>query len=168
VSAASAIDSASDDEARALLLRCCGARGWAERVLARRPFGSDAALFAAAEAAWAEASRDDVLEALAHHPRIGDSLDELRKKYASTASWAAGEQAGAQAASEETLEALRDGNRAYEARYGHIFVVCATGKTASEMLALLRARMNNDPGDELQIAAAEQAKITRLRLEKLA
>lgn len=167
MSAASVIDAASEDEARALLLRCCGARRWAERVVLRRPFGSDAALFAAAEAAWAEATRDDVLEALSHHPRIGDSLDELRKKYASTASWAAGEQAGAQSASEATLTALRDGNRAYEARYGHIFVVCATGKTASEMLALLHARMHHAPDEELKVAAAEQAKITRLRLERL-
>lgn len=91
-----------------------------------------------------------------------------RKKYASTASWAAGEQSGAQAADEATLVALRDGNVAYEARYGHLFVVCATGKSASEMLAILEGRMHNAPDDELRLAATEQGKITRIRLEKLA
>ena len=70
-------------------------------------------------------------------------------------------------ASEETLHALRDGNVAYEQRYGHIFIVCATGKSAAEMLALLQARMDHDPAEELRIAAAEQAKITHLRLDKL-
>ena len=150
-----------------MLLRCCGSARWAERVAARRPFASDEALFRAADEEWASASRDDVLEALTHHPRIGADLGELRKKYASTASWAAGEQSGAQAASEATLVALRDGNVAYEARYGHLFVVCATGKTADEMLAILRARMDNTHDDELRIAAGEQAKIARIRLEKL-
>jgi 2-oxo-4-hydroxy-4-carboxy-5-ureidoimidazoline decarboxylase len=110
----------------------------------------------------------DILEALQHHPRIGADLGELRKKYASTATWAAGEQSGAAAADEATLVALRDGNVEYEKRFGHIFVVCATGKTAGEMLALLQARMHNDPQRELGVAAAEQAKITRIRLEKLA
>jgi 2-oxo-4-hydroxy-4-carboxy-5-ureidoimidazoline decarboxylase len=109
-----------------------------------------------------------VIEALAHHPRIGADLDELRKKYASTADWASGEQAGAASASEATLRALQAGNIAYEARFGHLFVVCATGKSASEMLALLEARLHNDAQTELRIAAAEQAKITRIRLEKLA
>lgn len=150
-----------------MLARCCGASRWVEGMLARRPFGSDDALLAAADAVWAEASRDDVLEALSHHPRIGASLDELREKFASTATWSAGEQAGAAAASEDTLAALRDGNVRYEARFGHIFVVCATGRTAAEMLALLEARMPNDPEVEIRVAAAEQGKITRIRLAKL-
>lgn len=137
-------------------------------MVARRPFGSDAALFAAADEEWAKVGREDVLEALAHHPRIGANVDELRKKFASTAAWASTEQAGAAAASEETLHALRDANVRYDARYGHVFVVCATGKSAAEMLAILEARMHNEPDVELRIAAAEQAKITRIRLEKLA
>jgi 2-oxo-4-hydroxy-4-carboxy-5-ureidoimidazoline decarboxylase len=161
------LDAASEGEAREMLLRCCGSAGWAERMVARRPFATDEALFAAADEEWAKADRAEILDALAHHPRIGANLDELRKKYASTASWAAGEQSGAQVASEETLTALRDGNVAYEARYGFLFVVCATGKSAAEMLAILRGRMSNDEGAELRIAAAEQGKITRLRLEKL-
>jgi 2-oxo-4-hydroxy-4-carboxy-5-ureidoimidazoline decarboxylase len=167
VSAADILDRASEKEARAMLARCCGASRWVEGMLARRPFGSDDALLAAADAVWAEASRDDVLEALSHHPRIGASLDELREKFASTATWSAGEQAGAAAASEDTLAALRDGNVRYEARFGHIFVVCATGRTAAEMLALLEARMPNDPEVEIRVAAAEQGKITRIRLAKL-
>lgn len=167
MSAAAVLDAASAAEATEMLLRCCGSRRWAEAMTARRPFGTDATLFSAAEAVWAEASEADVLEALAHHPRIGANLDELRAKYASTAGWAAGEQAGAQAASEATLAALRDENAAYEARYGFVFVVCATGKRADEMLAILRGRMANTRAAELAIAAGEQAKITRIRLEKL-
>lgn len=168
MSAAAQLNAASDTEAVDILMRCCGARRWAEAVASQRPFASDAQLFEVADHAWQKADRAEVLEALTHHPRIGADLDELRKKYASTASWAAGEQSGAQAADEATLLALRDGNVAYEARYGHIFVVCATGKSASEMLAILQGRMHNTPDDELRIAAAEQGKITRIRLEKLA
>jgi 2-oxo-4-hydroxy-4-carboxy-5-ureidoimidazoline decarboxylase len=161
------LDAASEADARAMLTRCCGAARWVEGMLARRPFGSREALLRAADEAWASASRDDVLEALTHHPRIGANMDELRKKFASTATWSAGEQAGAAAASEETLVALRDGNVRYEARFGHIFVVCATGKTAAEMLALLEARMPNDAETEIRVAQGEQGKITKIRLEKL-
>ncbi len=168
MSAAELLDRASEADARVLLERCCGASRWVTTMVARRPFGSDAALFATADAEWARMERADVLEALAHHPRIGADLDELRERYGSTATWAAAEQAGAGAADEATLLALRDGNLRYEARFGHVFVVCATGKSAREMLALLEARMSNADDDELAVAAAEQAKITKLRLEKLA
>jgi 2-oxo-4-hydroxy-4-carboxy-5-ureidoimidazoline decarboxylase len=168
VTAAALLDRASDAEALDALTRCCGASRWARAVAARRPFGSDEALFKAADEEWAKMGRDDVLEALSHHPRIGANLDELRKKYASTAGWAASEQAGAAAASEATLHALRDGNLRYEAKFGHIFVVCATGKTAAEMLALLEQRLENDATTELAVAKGEQAKITKIRLEKLA
>jgi len=161
------LDAASLDDARASLTRCCGAARWVNGMLAQRPFGSDAALFDAAEAVWATMAPSDILEALTHHPRIGADLDELRKRYGATAQWAAGEQAGAAVADEPTLHALRDGNLRYEARFGHIFVVCATGKSAAEMLALLEARLPNERAAELQLAAAEQAKITRIRLEKL-
>jgi 2-oxo-4-hydroxy-4-carboxy-5-ureidoimidazoline decarboxylase len=167
VSAAARIDAATPEEARALLTRCCGASRWVEGVLARRPFVTDEALLRAADEVWSRATREDVLEALTHHPRIGADMDELRKKFASTAGWSAGEQAGAASASEETLTALRDGNLRYEARFGHIFVVCATGKSAAEMLALLEARMPNAPDDEIRVAAAEQGKITHIRLSKL-
>lgn len=161
------LDAASLDDARASLTRCCGAARWVNGMLAQRPFGSDAALFDAAEAVWATMAPSDILEALTHHPRIGADLDELRKRYGATAQWAAGEQAGAAVADESTLRALRDGNLRYEARFEHIFVVCATGKSAAEMLALLEARLPNESAAELQLAGAEQAKITRIRLEKL-
>lgn len=168
MSAAETLDRASEEEAEAMLTRCCGASRWVRGMLERRPFGSDAALHEAADLVWADMAPSDVLEALSHHPRIGADLDELRKKYGSTASWAASEQQGAQAADEATLIALRDGNVRYEARFGHLFVVCATGKNAAEMLALLEARMSNEADAELRVAAAEQSKITHLRLEKLA
>lgn len=164
---AAILDGASEADARAMLTRCCGASRWVEAMLARRPFGSLEALFAHADDAWSRASREDVLEALTHHPRIGADMDELRKRFASTASWSAGEQSGAASATEETLGALRDGNVRYEARFGHIFVVCATGKSAAEMLALLEARMPNDAATEIRVAQAEQGKITKIRLEKL-
>ena len=168
MSAARELDAATETEARERLARVCGSSRWVSAMHARRPFGTDAALFAAADEEWSKVDRADILEALAHHPRIGADMDELRKKYASTASWAANEQAGAAAAAEETLIALREANLRYEQRYGHVFVVCATGKSAAEMLAMLEARMNHEPDAELRIAAAEQGKITRIRLEKLA
>jgi 2-oxo-4-hydroxy-4-carboxy-5-ureidoimidazoline decarboxylase len=132
----------------------------------RRPFASADDVLRAATDGETGLTRDDWLEAFAAHPRIGD-LDSLRKKFATTADWAGGEQAGVAGADESVIRALADGNRAYEAKFGHIFIVCATGKTAPEMLALLIERLTNDPDTELRIAAAEQAKITRLRLEKL-
>jgi 2-oxo-4-hydroxy-4-carboxy-5-ureidoimidazoline decarboxylase len=152
--------------ARAALERCCGARRWVERVCAARPWRDGAALVAAAERAFDGLERADWLEAFAHHPRIGD-MASLRAKYASSAAWAGEEQRGAAAAGETTLGALAEGNRAYEERFGYIFIVCATGKSADEMLALLRARMPNPPEREVRIAAEEQMKITRLRLAKL-
>lgn len=154
-------------QAEAALTRCCGASRWVQGMLARRPFESETQVLVAADQVWAQMDRADILEAFDHHPRIGANLDALREKFANTAGWSAGEQASVAQASEATLTALRDGNVAYEARYGHIFIVCASGKSAAEMLALLRARMDNDPAEELRIAAGEQAKITRLRLEKL-
>jgi 2-oxo-4-hydroxy-4-carboxy-5-ureidoimidazoline decarboxylase len=153
--------------ARAALTRCCGSARWVDRMLEGRPYASATALFELAERVWNELGRDDYLEAFSHHPQIGADLAELQQKFASTSAWSASEQSGAGGAGLATLEALRDGNRAYLERFGFIFIVCATGKSAAEMLALLRARLPNDPAVEVSIAAAEQAKITKLRLEKL-
>ena len=153
-------------EARAALARCCGARAWVDGVCASRPWRDRATLFAAAERIADTLAREDWLEAFSHHPRIGDR-EALRKRFATTAAWAGAEQQGAAAASEPTLDALAEGNRAYDRRFGYIFIVCATGKSADEMLALLRARLPNDPATEIGIAAREQRAITRLRLEKL-
>lgn len=164
---AEALDAMGEAEAADALTRCCGASRWVQGMLARRPFGSDEALHQAADEVWATMEKADFLEAFDHHPRIGADLSALREKFATTADWSGGEQASVAEASEETLHALRDGNVAYEQRFGHIFIVCATGKSAAEMLALLEARLPNEPEEELRIAAAEQAKITHLRLDKI-
>jgi OHCU decarboxylase len=146
--------------ARAALGRCCGARHWVDAMLAARPFASDAELLATAERVWWGLGRADWLEAFAAHPRIGGRGE------AST-DWARREQAGADGAAVATLAALAQGNLTYEERFGHVFLISATCKTADEMLDALRARLTNDPATELRVAAEEQAKITRLRLDKL-
>lgn len=148
------------------LARCCGSARWVGEVLARRPYPDLQDLFNASDAVWWSLSKEDWLEAFAHHPKIGD-VSQLREKFATTAQWAQGEQSGVQAASEEILAALAEGNHLYEERFGYIFIVCATGKSAGEMLSLLEARLGNEPDVELKVAAAEQAKITKIRLEKL-
>ena len=153
-------------EACAELSRCCGASPWVAAMTARRPFPDRATVLALADEVWWGLAEADWREAFGQHPKIGDRA-ALRARFTSQGQWAAGEQAGVKAASEEVLRALAEENRAYEDRFGYIFIVCATGKTADEMLALLRARLPNDPGVEIRVAAAEQATITRLRLEKL-
>lgn len=157
----------SEPAARLELARCCGAARWVDGMLAARPFESAGALHAAAAAIWTALTAADYLEAFSHHPEIGEDLSELRRKFAGTADLSQSEQAAAAAASEETLLALRELNRSYRDRFGYCFIVCATGKSAPEMLGLLRQRLENDPETELRVAAAEQAHITRLRLEKI-
>ena len=154
------------ERAREALARCCGATAWVAAMLDARPFAGRDGMFAASERAGQALQRADWLEAFSHHPRIGD-VAALRERFATTAAWAGEEQRGAAAASESTLEALARGNRAYELRFGYIFIVCATGKSAGEMLAMLNERLPNDAAHELAIAASEQMKITRLRLERL-
>lgn len=151
---------------RADLERCCGSHEWLERMLDHFPFYSARQVLALAEIVADQLDEDDWLEAFAHHPKIGD-MDSLRQKFARTADLASSEQAGSLTASEDTLEALAAGNKAYEERFGFIFIVCATGKSAEEMLALLKARLQNDRETEIQLAAAEQRKITQLRLEQI-
>ncbi len=148
------------------LRRCCGSRRWAQAMADLRPFADAEDLFAVAKRVWEGLAPADWLEAFAAHPRIGGK-DALREKFAATRAWARGEQAGAAQASEEVLAALERGNADYERRFGYIFIVCATGKSAAEMLELLRERLSHPPHKELKIAAAEQAKITQLRLRKL-
>ncbi len=162
------LNALAEEEARAALGACCGARRWVEAMLSRRPFPSRAALHATADEAWAQLGRDDLLETFAHHPRIGAGAGELQARSAGTSAWASQEQGRVAEADPGVLEALRAGNAAYQARFGFIFIVCATGKSAGEMLALLQARLPNPPEIELVQAAAEQAKITHLRLDKLA
>jgi 2-oxo-4-hydroxy-4-carboxy-5-ureidoimidazoline decarboxylase len=153
--------------AREALTRCCAAHAWVDGMLKSRPFADDAAVLVAAEEIWWKLKRDDWLQAFAAHPRIGD-LDSLRAKFADTRRWAGGEQSGVAGAAEATLASLATLNEEYAARFGYLFIVCATGKSADEMLALLAARLPNTPDAELPVAAAEQLKITRLRLQKLA
>jgi len=161
------LNALSREEAALALERCCGATRWVQGMLARLPFSSHTAVYAAAVEVWAQLGPDDYREAFSHHPEIGANLDELRQKFAKTASLSQAEQSGALGASEATLRALRDGNRAYRERFGFSFIVCASGKSAEEMLSLLQARLKHAPDLELDIAATEQAKITHLRLEKL-
>src|SRR5262249_24306567 len=134
----------TEAEARAAFLKCCGTTYWAEQMPARGPFRDEAELFVAAEHIWPRLTRADWLEAFAAHPRIGD-LVSLRTRFAHTAAWSAGEQAGIAGAAESILQALANGNRQYEAKFGYIFIVCATRKTAAEMLALLPERLSHTP-----------------------
>ena len=154
------------ERAREELLRCCGCVRWAGVVLEARPFKDKPELLAVSDAAWARMGESDWLEAFSHHPRIGGK-DALRAKYAATRDLALVEQAGAAAASEAVLEALAKGNADYEKKFGHIFIVCATGKSAVEMLDLLKSRLWNAAATELRLAAGEQNKITKIRLETL-
>lgn len=151
---------------KAELLKCCGSSAWADKMLPFFPADDLVELLEDAEEQWYKCSEDDWKEAFSHHPKIGDT-ESLTKKFASTAQWAASEQSAVNAASQQTIEALAEGNRQYEAKFGYIFIVCATGKSAEEMLVLLQERLPNDPKEEIEIAAEEQNKITKLRLEKL-
>ncbi|WP_460584221.1 2-oxo-4-hydroxy-4-carboxy-5-ureidoimidazoline decarboxylase [Hymenobacter arcticus] len=148
------------------LATCCGATAWVTALNQQFPFATAEALFAAADQVWQNLAEVDWREAFTHHPKIGD-VNALREKFASTATWAAGEQGAVKQAPQATLEALAAGNDTYEQKFSYIFIVCATGKSAAEMLALLQARLPNEDSQEIKIAMSEQAKITRLRLEKL-
>ncbi len=156
----------SRTEAALVLSRCCGSAQWAKTMSLKRPFFEEGDMFKAAESVWKRLSPIDWKEAFAHHPKIGD-IKSLREKFPSTKIWAEGEQSGANNASEEILQQLVTHNNEYEKRFGYIFIVCATGKSAEEMLVLLKQRLLNPPAEELAIAAEEQCKITKLRLEKL-
>jgi len=161
------LNSSSAAVAEAELLKCCGSTEWARALVARRPFGDARELFEAADAVWWNLCERGWLEAFSAHPRIGGRERAARAQHAQAERWSEQEQTGARTAAEATLDELAAANRAYEDKFGHIFIVCATGKTAEEMLALLRARLSNPADTELRIAATEQSKITRLRLEKL-
>ncbi len=161
------LNQADDEAAMAAMKACCGASRWVRAMVAGRPYHSRTHLHGHADQVWWHLGDGDWLEAFTHHPRIGADPAALRAKFADTAAWASGEQAGAEGADEATLEALAEGNRAYEARYGYLFIVCATGLGADEMLGRLRSRMDSELEFELRVAAGEQAKITHLRLDKL-
>ena len=148
------------------LFKCCGSKTWVEKMLPFFPADDMVELLNDAEDQWYECSQEDWLEAFTHHPKIGD-VESLKKKFASTAQWAGNEQGAVKEASEETLKALAKGNEEYEKKFGFIFIVCATGKSAGEMLMLLDSRLPNTREQEISIAMEEQNKITLLRLQKL-
>jgi allantoicase len=160
------LNSLSAKQAEAALLDCCGSRAWARRMGSARPFENAPQLFEAADEVCSDLGREDWLEAFHHHPPIGGKGSK-EKQSASARGWSAKEQAGMGQASRATVAALAEANHAYGKRFGYIFIVCAAGKSSEEMLSILRRRLENDPETELRVAAEEQRRITRLRLEKL-
>ena len=158
------LNEAPEAAVRAILFRACGSSRWVDRMMARRPFANDARLLFAARNEWFGLTEADWLEAFSHHPQIGDRA-ALEARFPKTHDLSSKEQAGIGAAHEEVLTALAAGNAAYLEKFGFIFIVCATGKSAAEMLALLRERLPHDRATELRTAAEEQARITALRLQ---
>jgi OHCU decarboxylase len=156
----------SASEAESELLKCCGSRSWARQMVAARPYSNLEELLTHADRLWWSLDSEDWLEAFHSHPKIGE-----KKAAAATAAeaqkWSEDEQSGIRDSTQQTMEALADLNRAYEEKFGFIFIVCASGKSSDEMLAILRQRLRNEREEELRIAAAEQARITALRLRKL-
>jgi len=154
------------DQAVSELTKCCGSTNWVAEMIRSGPYETEESLLRNAEKVWFYCFENDWLEAFEHHPKIGDTAS-LEEKFTTTKDWAGEEQQGVQVASREALEKLVELNKAYEEKFGFIFIVCATGKSVEEMLALLEERMKNDYEHELQIAMGEQHKITLLRLKKL-
>lgn len=148
-------------EAERVLRRCCASRRWVEEVAAGRPYAGKEDLYAAADVALHRLGEEDLDEALAGHPRIGE------RPQGDEASWSRREQRGLASATEDTLAAIAEGNRAYEARFGHVYLVCAADRRADELLAVLRQRLHNDPETERRVLRAELAKINRIRLGRL-
>ncbi|HPH84486.1 MAG TPA: 2-oxo-4-hydroxy-4-carboxy-5-ureidoimidazoline decarboxylase [Ferruginibacter sp.] len=155
------------NEARKLLETCCGSSTWLTNLLNAFPFKSEEDLIFNAERTWYDqCSEADWLEAFTHHPKIGD-VKSLTEKFASTQHLAGNEQSSVNTASQQVIEDLAKANLAYEQKFGFIFIVCATGKSANEMLRLLTDRLMNTREEELNIAMGEQHKITQLRFKKL-
>jgi OHCU decarboxylase len=160
------LNALSESEAETAFLKCCGSTIWARRMAGVRPFDSVESLLASADAVWWSLDAEDWLEAFSRHPKIGEK-ESARAQAHDARQWSEQEQAGANSAGEETRRALTEGNREYEQKFGHIYIVCATGKSADEMLSILKERLGNDRETELRAAAEEQRKITHLRLRKL-
>jgi OHCU decarboxylase len=153
-----------DPEAAArVLLACCASEAWAIQMVSKRPFADHDELLTAAADAWWTLGEEDWLQAFAAHPRIG----ELAAGEGDHATWSRAEQAGTEGADTGTLEALAACNREYEARFGHVYLVVAAGRSAEQLLDQCRERLGNQPDEEFLIAAAEQATITEMRLRKL-
>jgi OHCU decarboxylase len=158
--------------------RCCASSRWAREMAARRPFRDAGTMAADADRIWLTLTPADWREAFAAHPRIGEpdkaggareagGVRERPGAGRAGSDWPAGEQAGMAAATDAVREKLATANREYEARFGFIYIVCATGKTADEMLVIIERRLTHSPDQELAVAAEQQRQITRLRLDKL-
>lgn len=152
--------------AESALLSCCGSRRWAQKMAEARPFADVAALLNQAKQIWCNLETEDWLEAFAAHPKIG-AKKAVPHQSAQSAEWSNGEQSGTNIATDSVRIELEETNRLYEEKLGFIFIVCATGKSAEEMLEICRQRLNNDADAEIRIAAEEQGKITEIRLKKL-
>ncbi|HKR03170.1 MAG TPA: 2-oxo-4-hydroxy-4-carboxy-5-ureidoimidazoline decarboxylase [Bacteroidia bacterium] len=148
------------------IFKCCGSRTWVEKLSEKYPFPSVEELKNESDKIWFSLSEKDWLEAFTQHPKIGD-MKSLEKKFASTKQWAENEQSAVNIATQTVLQELKDGNDAYEKKFGYIFIICATGKSAEEMLSILKSRLKNSPQEEIKIAVHEQNKITHLRIDKL-
>ena len=153
------------EEAAQEILACCGSAAWARAVVARRPLDDDPSLLAASDETWWSLGPSDWMEAFSKHPRIGERKPP-RVASAQSAAWSVQEQRNVAEAGDSTQLALVEGNREYERRFDRVFIVCATGKSAPEILEILRTRLRNDDATELREAAEEQRKITNIRLKK--
>jgi OHCU decarboxylase len=160
------LDAMPRARAAELLRACCGSKAWVSAALDRRPFRSRDTLLRVADEVWNALDAFDWLEAFAQHPRIGESKSAVPQDERARG-WSADEQAGARDMSPGVRAGLARANAAYVKRFGYICIVCATGKSAEELLSITEARLGNDPATELGVAAEEQRRITRLRLEKL-
>ena len=159
-------DHLPEEKKKELLTQCCGSSAWVDKMLTIFPVEDLVELLEAAEEKWNECSEKEQMIAFEHHPKIGD-INSLKEKFADTAAWAEVEQSGVNSSNEKILHQLAISNEDYENKFGFIFIVCATGKSAEEMLTDLHLRINNSKEEEIKIAAVEQLKITQLRLEKL-
>jgi 2-oxo-4-hydroxy-4-carboxy-5-ureidoimidazoline decarboxylase len=153
------------EEAASEILPCCGSKTWAAGLASKRPIPDAASLIETSDAIWRSLGESDWLEAFQSHPRIGESRAE-KSVAAQSSAWSEQEQQKAAAADEAVKTALKWGNREYEHKFGRIFIVCATGKSAAEILEILRRRLHNDEAAELQQAAEEQRQIMHIRLNK--
>ena len=154
------------EEKKKLLFNCCGSTAWVKGMMEIFPVNDLVDLLEYAEEKWYDCNPADWLEAFEHHPKIGDT-ESIHTTTSLSNDYAAKEQEGIESAEKNILNDLKKANEDYLENFGYIFIVFATGKSAEEMLEILNSRMNNDPHEELNIAAGEQNKITRLRLEKL-
>lgn len=153
------------DRAAKEILPCCGSQAWAQGMASCRPFKDVATVHATSDRIWRELTAADCLEAFESHPRIGDR-EKPESATAQSAEWSLQEQGSAAASDDPLKQALAEGNREYERKFHRIFIVCATGKSAAEILEVLRRRLNNDETAELHEAAEQQRQITQIRLKK--